>query len=94
MTAKRILFTGGSGKAGKHVIPYLLERGYRVLNIDLVPLDYPGVDNLIPDCLSRLNNPDCVEVCKNSLAGFADCCCRAGGLVGRLDGGSRGMLGW
>ena len=49
MTAKRILFTGGSGKAGKHVIPYLLEQGHRVLNLDLVPLDYPGVDNLIAD---------------------------------------------
>ena len=49
MTKQRILFTGGSGKAGKHVIPYLLEKGHRVLNVDLVPLDYPGVDNLIAD---------------------------------------------
>ena len=49
MAAKRILFTGGSGKAGKHVIPFLLEQGHRVLNVDLVPLDYPGVDNLIAD---------------------------------------------
>ncbi|MDJ1007117.1 MAG: NAD(P)-dependent oxidoreductase [Paracoccaceae bacterium] len=39
----RILFTGGSGKAGRHVIPWLAERGYRVLNADLVPLD--GADN-------------------------------------------------
>ena len=36
---KRILFTGGSGKAGRHVVPYLVDRGYRVLNVDLVPLD-------------------------------------------------------
>lgn len=49
MTAKRILFTGGSGKAGKHVIPYLLDQGYRVMNVDLVPLDHPGVDNLTAD---------------------------------------------
>lgn len=49
MTKKRILFTGGSGKAGKHVIPYLLERGYRVLNVDLTPLNHPGVDNLQAD---------------------------------------------
>ncbi|WP_020567152.1 NAD-dependent epimerase/dehydratase family protein [Neolewinella persica] len=49
MPTKRILFTGGSGKAGKHVIPYLLEQGHRVLNVDLVPLDHPGVDNLIAD---------------------------------------------
>lgn len=49
MTKKRIFFTGGSGKAGKHVIPYLLDQGYRVMNVDLVPLDHPGVDNLIAD---------------------------------------------
>lgn len=49
MTKQRILFTGGSGKAGKHVIPYLLDQGYRVLNVDLKPLNYPGVDNLIAD---------------------------------------------
>jgi nucleoside-diphosphate-sugar epimerase len=45
----RILFTGGSGKAGKHVIPYLLDQGHRVMNVDLKPLDHPGVDNLIAD---------------------------------------------
>ena len=49
MTRKRILFTGGSGKAGKHVIPYLLGQGHRVMNVDLVRLDYPGVDSLIAD---------------------------------------------
>lgn len=49
MSPKRILFTGGSGKAGKHVIPYLLNQGHRVLNVDLVPLDHPGVDNLVAD---------------------------------------------
>ncbi len=45
----RVFFTGGSGKAGKHVIPYLLEQGHQIVNIDLNPLDYPGVDNLIAD---------------------------------------------
>ncbi|PWW01725.1 nucleoside-diphosphate-sugar epimerase [Hoeflea marina] len=50
MTRKlRILFTGGSGKAGRHVIAYLLDQGHRVLNIDLAPLDHPGVDNLAAD---------------------------------------------
>lgn len=47
--AKRILFTGGSGKAGKHVVPYLLDRGHRVVNVDLTPLVHPGVDNLTAD---------------------------------------------
>ncbi len=45
----RILFTGGAGKAGKHAVAYLLARGHRVLNADLVPLELPGVDNRIVD---------------------------------------------
>lgn len=45
----RIFFTGGSGKAGKHVIPYLLKQGHRVLNVDLTALKHEGVDNLIAD---------------------------------------------
>lgn len=45
----RIFFTGGSGKAGRHVIPYLLEQGHRVMNVDLTPLNHPGVDNLTAD---------------------------------------------
>jgi nucleoside-diphosphate-sugar epimerase len=49
MTEKRILFTGGSGKAGKHAVAYLVDQGYRVLNVDLTPLDHPQVDNLIAD---------------------------------------------
>ncbi len=52
MTKKRIFFTGGSGKAGKHVIPYLLDQGHRVMNVDQVRLDYPGVDNLVADVTS------------------------------------------
>jgi len=47
--AKRILFTGGSGKAGKHAIEYLLAQGHRVLNVDLVPLELEGVETLIAD---------------------------------------------
>ena len=45
----RILFTGGSGKAGKHVIPYLIERGHEVTNFDKVPLEAEGVKNLTGD---------------------------------------------
>lgn len=47
--SKRIVFTGGTGKAGRHVVPYLLERGHEVLNVDLVPLDHPGVNTLRAD---------------------------------------------
>ena len=39
----RILFTGGSGKAGKHSITYLLEQGHSILNLDKVHLDNPNV---------------------------------------------------
>ncbi|MDK1489253.1 NAD(P)-dependent oxidoreductase [Sinorhizobium sp. 7-81] len=46
---KRILFTGGAGKAGRHAVPYLVEAGYEVHNVDLVPLESPGVTNLIAD---------------------------------------------
>nr|MBI1232105.1 NAD-dependent epimerase/dehydratase family protein [Cytophagales bacterium] len=49
MKKMRLFFTGGSGKAGKHVIPYLIAQGHRVMNVDLVPLHHPGVDNLIAD---------------------------------------------
>ena len=47
--SKRIVFTGGSGKAGRHVVPYLLDQGHKVLNVDLAPLDHPGVNTLTAD---------------------------------------------
>ncbi|MGJ4854294.1 NAD-dependent epimerase/dehydratase family protein [Labrys sp. KB_33_2] len=47
--AKRIMFTGGSGKAGRHVVKDLLDHGYQVLNIDTRPLDDPRVRTLIAD---------------------------------------------
>lgn len=46
---KRIVFTGGSGKAGRHAIGHLVDKGYSVLNVDLKPLDQPGVNTLITD---------------------------------------------
>lgn len=45
----RVLFTGGSGKAGRHAIDHLIARGHRVLNVDRVPLEMEGVDNRIAD---------------------------------------------
>lgn len=45
----RIVFTGGSGKAGTHAIPYLLSQGHKVLNLDLVPLNNPDVYTLKTD---------------------------------------------
>ena len=49
MTGKRIIFTGGSGKAGKHAVQHLLGKGYSILNVDLKPLALPGVNTLIAD---------------------------------------------
>lgn len=46
---KRIVFTGGSGKAGRHVVPWLKDKGHEILNVDLKPLDCPGVNTLIAD---------------------------------------------
>jgi nucleoside-diphosphate-sugar epimerase len=47
--SKRIVFTGGSGKAGRHAVAHLLQKGYAVLNVDLKPLDQPGVNTLVAD---------------------------------------------
>ena len=49
MASKRIVFTGGSGKAGRHAVPYLVNHGYSVLNVDLKPLDDPRVPTIIAD---------------------------------------------
>jgi len=49
MTGKRIVFTGGTGKAGRHAVPHLKAKGYDILNVDLKALDLPGVNTLIAD---------------------------------------------
>ena len=48
-TDMRIFFTGGSGKAGKHVAPFLAEQGHQVTNADLTPLRHPQVTDLRVD---------------------------------------------
>ncbi len=45
----RVFFTGGAGKAGRHVVPYLIGQGHRVTNFDLTPLEAAGVHNLQGD---------------------------------------------
>jgi nucleoside-diphosphate-sugar epimerase len=49
MAKKRVMFTGGSGKAGKHAVQHLIDHGYQVLNIDTKPLANPKVRTLITD---------------------------------------------
>ena len=46
---KRIVFTGGTGKAGRDAVPHLLALGYDILNVDLKPLHLAGVNTLITD---------------------------------------------
>ncbi len=45
----RVLFTGGSGKAGKHAVAWLAAAGHEVVNIDKVRLGHPGVLDLVAD---------------------------------------------
>jgi UDP-glucose 4-epimerase len=47
--AQRILFTGGSGKAGRHVLPELARRGYDVLNFDLKASAQASIPTLLGD---------------------------------------------
>jgi nucleoside-diphosphate-sugar epimerase len=46
---QRIVFTGGSGVVGRHVIEKLLEYGHEILNIDLTPLENSDVHTLKAD---------------------------------------------
>lgn len=49
MGGMRIFFTGGSGKAGHHVAPFLAEQGHQVTNADLTPLGHEGIADLRVD---------------------------------------------
>lgn len=48
-SGKRVVFTGGSGVAGRHVIEKLLSYGHEILNVDVVPLNNPKVHTLKAD---------------------------------------------
>jgi nucleoside-diphosphate-sugar epimerase len=47
--SKKIVVTGGSGKAGRAVVRDLLEHGYEVVNVDLVPSREPRAPFLKAD---------------------------------------------
>lgn len=64
----RLLFTGGAGKAGRHVVPYLVGKGHSVLNLDKVPLDHPDVDNRIAD----ITDPGHMHDVMQSYANFGE----------------------
>src|SRR5208282_4938285 len=54
MSGKRIVFTGGTGKAGRHAVPHLVAHGYAILNVDLKPLELPGLD--VPTLIADLTD--------------------------------------
>jgi nucleoside-diphosphate-sugar epimerase len=62
----RILFTGGTGKAGKDMIPWLVNQGHKVINLDLKPLNHPGV----PDIIADITNSGMMFNALNSFAWF------------------------
>ncbi|KAK2046289.1 NAD dependent epimerase/dehydratase [Colletotrichum somersetense] len=43
---KRVIFTGGSGVIGPHVIQELLRYGPDIINLDIVPLENPSVHTM------------------------------------------------
>jgi nucleoside-diphosphate-sugar epimerase len=55
-TSKRIVFTGGSGVAGRHVIDKLLSHGHEILNVDVTPLDNSKVFNSL-SCHFQISEP-------------------------------------
>ncbi|OAL47738.1 NAD dependent epimerase/dehydratase [Pyrenochaeta sp. DS3sAY3a] len=52
----RVIFTGGSGKAGQRVVRELIKAGHEVLNLDLVKLDDPDVFSCL-NTYMRLGEP-------------------------------------
>ncbi len=47
--SKQILFTGGSGKAGRHAMAWLLGQGYSIMNFDRQPFAHPDIVTLVGD---------------------------------------------
>jgi nucleoside-diphosphate-sugar epimerase len=47
--SKRVVFTGGSGVAGRHVVSGLLDYGHQILNVDIAPLDDHRVHTIRAD---------------------------------------------
>ncbi|WP_333714790.1 NAD-dependent epimerase/dehydratase family protein [Yoonia sp.] len=63
----RIFFTGGSGKAGRHAVQYLLAQGHQVTNADRVP---SGLD--VPELLIDLTDAGQVIGAMSQYAGWDD----------------------
>ena len=69
----RVIFTGGSGKAGRHILPYLQQKGHELLNLDLLP--YPTSSSLphtFPTLRTDLTQSGQVFNALSSAFSFAD----------------------
>ncbi|QEG21611.1 NAD-dependent epimerase/dehydratase family protein [Mariniblastus fucicola] len=70
----RICFTGGSGKAGRHVVAHLAAQGHTVLNLDLVPANIKGVWDMTAD----LTDTGQVFSALSGIVGFDELDCEPG----------------
>ena len=57
---KKIVVTGGSGKAGRATVHELLEHGYEVLNIDIAPPREPISPYLAVDLMQARRSKRCM----------------------------------
>src|SRR5215211_9394246 len=46
MTSKTYMITGGAGFLGINLVRYLLERGHKVVSLDIASFDYPEKDRV------------------------------------------------
>ncbi len=59
MPTKRVLVTGGTGKAGHWIIEHLLEQGYEVVNVDQRRPETPKCHHLLADLTDLGQVVDC-----------------------------------
>jgi nucleoside-diphosphate-sugar epimerase len=75
----RILFTGGTGNAGRHVMPWLLGQGHEILNFDQQSFDHPEIPTLKGDVT------DAGQVVNAMTSHFGQAGLKAGAAPGPVD---------